>query len=63
MICCAASGAPPSIAASAPAFFAASRLAGSMSTTIALLPPIALCKASAHQAEPAGADDHDRLGR
>ena len=42
MICCAASGAPPSITASAPAFFAASRLAGSMSTTMALLPPIAL---------------------
>ena len=45
MICCAASGAAPSITAAAPACLAASRLTGSMSTTIALCPPMALCRA------------------
>ena len=42
MICLAASGAAPSIASIAPAFIAASRLTGSMSTTMAPLPPIFL---------------------
>ncbi|MCY1456122.1 hypothetical protein D9M71_733200 [compost metagenome] len=44
MICCAASGAAPSMAASAPASSAAWRLAGSMSTTMAPAPPSALMR-------------------
>src|SRR5258708_35391570 len=60
MICCAASGAPPSTTAAAPAFLAASRLAGSMSTTIAVTAHF-LMQAEAHQPKTAGADDHRRL--